>query len=176
MVLSPPLACSQYFSPRFLQPHKILLCQPPSAPSLCSLPLLMLNVKPCCWCTSLLKELLPYTVPPGHKPARRSPMTAHLAPPSLRLPGHCSTFNSSPCWLSSTAVTFPFQSGQQRYPLLFWNRAENSSLWEIPHVLHNPNLNHISLSYVFHTYLPLKMSLFIPPLLLLLLSKRITFS
>lgn len=38
MVLSPPLACSQYFSPRFLQPHKILLCQPPSAPSLCSLP------------------------------------------------------------------------------------------------------------------------------------------
>lgn len=93
--------------------------------------LLILNVKPCCWCTSMLKEPPP---PPfcTSRPQPSTPATtACLAPPSLRLPCHCSTFNSCPSWLSSTGMTFPLQSGQLRYLLLFWNRAENASLWEI---------------------------------------------
>lgn len=50
-----------------------------------------------------------YSISPGHSPPHQLcalTTTACLTPPSLRLSGHCSTFNSSPSWPSALGRSY----------------------------------------------------------------------
>lgn len=81
-----------------------------------SLWLLMLNVKPCCWCQRLLKEPLPCTVPQATALHTSSSLFCDHLLSSLHPAATWPLLypSSSSSWLFNTRMTLPHQSGQHR--------------------------------------------------------------